>query len=96
MGQIKLCDARRQAHSLKEMATNGTDPSVQRRENLNDMTLRQFYENIYKPEYSTIYKKQHSVVNDDSVFKHRLNQFHNRKLLSIKADEIERPACGNL
>ena len=50
VGQIKLCDARRQAHSLKEMATNGTDPSVQRRENLNDMTLRQFYENIYKPE----------------------------------------------
>ena len=90
VGQIKLCDARRQAHSLKEMATNGTDPSVQRRENLNDMTLRQFYENIYKPEYSTIYKKQHSVVNDDSVFKHRLNQFHNRKLLSIKSDEIER------
>ncbi len=90
VGQIKLCDARRQAHSLKEMATNGTDPSIQRRENLHDMTLRQFYENIYKPEYSTVYKKQHSVVNDDSVFKHRLNQFHNRKLLSIKADEIER------
>lgn len=88
--QTKLHDARRQAHTLKEMADNGQDPTLQRRENLNDITFRQFYENIYKPEYSLIYKKPHSVENDDSVFKHRLSQFHNRKLLSIKPDEIER------
>lgn len=90
VGQTKLHDARRQAHTLKEMADNGQDPTLQRRENLNDITFRQFYENIYKPEYSLIYKKPHSVENDDSVFKHRLSQFHNRKLLSIKPDEIER------
>lgn len=90
VGQIKLFDARLQAHTFKEMATKGEDPSAKRRDNLHDITLKQFYETIYKPEYSTIYKKPHSVINDDSVFKHRLSQFHNRKLLSIKADEIER------
>ncbi len=90
VGQTKLYDARRQAHTLKEMADNGEDPGLQRRENLNDITLRQFYENIYKPEYSAVYKKQRSIDNDDSIFKHRLGQFHNRKLLSIKPDEIER------
>lgn len=90
VGQTKLYDARRQAHTLKEMADNGYDPSLQRRENLNDITFRQFYENVYKPEYSLGYKKQRSIDNDDSIFKHRLGQFHNRKLLSIKPDEIER------
>lgn len=89
VGQTKLHDARRQAHTLKEIADNGQDPSLQRRECLNDITFRQFYENIYKPEYSFVYKKQRSVDNDDSIFKHRLCQFHNRKLLSIKSDEIE-------
>lgn len=90
VGQIKLYKAREVAHSLKEQATLGTDPTKERKENLQDITLKQFYENVYKPEYSVVYKKPRSIDNDDSIFNHRLKDFQNRKLLSIKSDEIEK------
>ena len=90
VGQIKLIKAREVAHTLKERATLGQDPSAKRKEDLKDITLRQFYETVYKPEYSDIYKRESSVGNDDSIFEHRLADFHNRKMLSIKPEEIEK------
>lgn len=90
-GDIKLVKAREKAHTLREEATHhGIDPSAQRKEDLNDVTLKQFYETVYKPEYSDIYKRESSVGNDDSIFEHRLADFHNRKMLSIKQEEIEK------
>lgn len=90
VGQIKLIKAREVAHTLKEQATLGQDPSAKRKEDLKDITLRQFYETVYKPEHSDIYKRESSVGNDDSIFEHRLADFHNRKMLSIKPEEIEK------
>jgi len=90
-GDIKLIDARAKAHTLREDATHHSiDPSAKRKEDLNDVTLKQFYETVYKPEYSDIYKRESSVGNDDSIFEHRLADFHNRKMLSIKQEEIEK------
>lgn len=91
VGDIKLIDARAKAHTLREEATQkDLDPSAKRKADLTDITLKQFYETIYKPEYSEIYKRDSSVANDDSIFEHRLADFHNRKMLSIKAEEIEK------
>lgn len=90
VGQIKLFKAREIAHSLKEKATLGEDPSAKRREDLKDITIKQFYENVYKPEHSEIHKRPGSINNDNSIFTHRLAGLHNRKLLSIKPEEIER------
>ena len=90
-GDIKLIDAKAKAHTLREDATQrGIDPSAKRKEDLKDITLRQFYETVYKPEHSNIYKRESSVGNDDSIFEHRLADFHNRKMLSIKPEEIEK------
>ena len=90
VGQIKLFDARTKAHSLKELAVKGLDPSQERKESQSDITLRQFYENVYKPEYSLVYKKPHSIENDDAIMKYHLGEFHNRRLLTITQNEIER------
>ena len=91
VGDIKLIDARADAHTLRENATkHGIDPSAKRKEDLKDITLKQFYENIYKPEYSVIYKRQSSIDNDDSIFEHRLGNLQNRRLLSIKPEEVEK------
>lgn len=90
VGQIKLNKAREIAHTFKEHATLGEDPSAKRKADLTDITLKQFYDRIYKPEYSDIYKRESSVGNDDSIFEHRLVDFHNRKMLSIKQEEIEK------
>lgn len=90
VGDIKLIDARAEAHTMREMATKGKDPSQKRRENLHDISLKDFYEKVYKPEWSLIHKKPRSVANDDSIFTHRLSDFHNRKLLSIKSTELEK------
>lgn len=90
-GDIKLVTARALAHTLREDATHkGIDPSAKRKADLTDITLKLFYDTIYKPEYSEIYKRDSSVGNDDSIFEHRLADFHNRKMLSIKPEEIEK------
>lgn len=89
IGQIKLYDARAKAHSLKEMSIKGQDPSQERRESQNDITLRQFYENVYRPEYSLSHKKPHSIENDDTILKYHLGEFHNRRLLTITQNEIQ-------
>lgn len=86
--QIKLVVARARAHTMAENATKGIDPGEKRRENLHDITFKQFYETVYRPEYSIVYKKPRSVVNDDSIFTHHLKDFHNRMMLGIKPVEI--------
>lgn len=86
--QIKLAVARARAHTMAENATKGIDPGEKRRENLHDITFKQFYETVYRPEYSIVYKKPRSVVNDDSIFTHHLKDFHNRIMLGIKPVEI--------
>lgn len=90
VGDIKLVDARAKAHTYREQATKGEDPSRERKESLKDITLKQFYESVYKPEYSSVHKKVGSIKNDDSIFNHWLNVFHNRTLLSINSNEIEK------
>lgn len=89
--QFKVAAARAVAHTMSENATqNGTHPGEKRRENLHDITLKQFYETVYRPEYSLVYKKPRSVANDDSIFTHRLGEFHNRYLHSIQTSELEK------
>ena len=90
VGQIKLHKAREIAHSLKEQSTLGIDPSAKRKEGLMDITLKQLYDTVYRPDYSVVYKRAGSIENDDSMFNHRLKDFQHRKLLSIKPEEIER------
>ena len=51
VGQMKLIEARMKAHTLKERSLRGEDPSSERRDALKDMTLRQYYENIYVPQH---------------------------------------------
>lgn len=88
--QVKLVEARAAAHTMLENATHGTHSGEKRREALHDITLKQFYETVYRPEYSLVYKKPRSVANDDSIFTHRLADFHNRYLLGIKTSELEK------
>ncbi|MDR0726943.1 MAG: site-specific integrase [Rickettsiales bacterium] len=90
VGDIKLLDARAKAHTMREQATMGEDPSKKRKADLKDITFKEFYETVYKPEYSSIHNRPRTVVNNDSIFTHRLKDFHNRKLLSIKPDELEK------
>lgn len=89
--QFKVAAARAAAHTMSENATqNGTHPGEKRRETMRDITLKQFYETVYRPEYSLVYKKPRSVANDDSIFTHRLGEFHNRYLHSIQTSELEK------
>lgn len=89
-GDIKLVKAREIVHTMREQATHGEDPSQKRKEDLRDVTLRYFYENVYKPEYSLVYKRAGSIRNDDSIFNFRLKDLQNRKMLSIKPEEFEK------
>lgn len=90
VGDIKLIDARAIAHTHREQATKGEDPSAKRKEDLNDITLKQFYETIYRPEYSVVHNKDSSITNNDSIFNHRLRSLHGKRLMNISSEEIEK------
>lgn len=90
VGDIKLVAARKRAHTLREQASDGEDPTKKRQEELHDISLKDFYYNVYKPEYSLVFKKSRSVANDDCIFNHQLAEFQTRKLLSITTEDIEK------
>ena len=90
VGQLKLIDARKIAHSKKEQANMGENPSQERREVLNDIIFKDFYLNHYMPRHSEAYKKLNSIKKDDTLYRNRLKSFHNRKLLSITFDDIDK------
>ncbi|MDR0803786.1 MAG: site-specific integrase [Rickettsiales bacterium] len=90
VGDTKLVNARKKAHELKELSINGKDPSANRRDELRDMTLKTFYETQYKPRHGEIRKKESSQARDETIFNNYLSDFHSRKMITIKRDEIER------
>ncbi len=90
VGDIKLNAARIRAHELRAQAMGGVDPSAQRRDMLNDMRLKEFYDMVYKPEYSNVNKRPGSIVNDDNLMRTHLKDLGARKLSTITNEEIRR------
>lgn len=88
VGQIKLVSARAIAHTMREQLNNGIDPSIERKESLKDITLKDFYENHYKPLYSNILKRVNSIKSDDVAFYNNLKELHSRHLKSINKEDI--------
>jgi len=88
VGQIKLVNARASAHTMREQLNNGIDPSLDRKESLKDITLKDFYENNYKPLYSNIFKRENSIKSDDGAFYNNMKELHTRNLKSISREDI--------
>lgn len=86
VGQIKIAEAR--AHEYKECALHGEDPATERRDALNDMTLGHYYNNIYLPQHSMVYKKPKTVYDNNITFKKHLKRFHNRQMRTITQQEV--------
>lgn len=88
-GEMKLVEARAKARELRALADKGTNPGKERMEMLRDMTLKQFFENVYVPNYSVSHKKPKSQAKDRSLFMCNLTSLHNRKMLSITHGELD-------
>ena len=88
-GEIKLIEARAKARELRALADKGTNPGKERNEMLKDMTLKQFFDNVYVPKYSVINKKPKTQAKDKTVFMNNLVSLHNRKMLSITHQELD-------
>lgn len=89
VGSIKLVEARQKAADLYNRMSHDIDPSEERRDELKDITLKQFYDNQYKPRHSIPYKRPKSIQKDDSMFNNYLKSLHNRKMMSIKTSDLE-------
>lgn len=88
-GEMKLMEARIKARELRALADKGTNPGKERREMLDDITLKKFYETVYVPNYSLSHKKPKSQAKDKSLFMCNLTPLHNRKMLSITHAELD-------
>lgn len=88
-GEIKLIDARAKARELRTLADKGTNSGKERNEMLKDMTLKQFFEKVYVPNYSVINKKPKTQAKDKTVFMNNLTSLHNRKMLSVTHQELD-------
>ena len=89
VGVTKLVEARVKTRELKATADKGVDPSEERRDAMKDITLKQFFYEVYFPQYSQVYKRPKSQVKDESMFRNYLAPLHNRKMISITRKELE-------
>ncbi len=90
LGHISLADARRAAITMREHANKGEDPSAPRREFRESMTLRDFYNEHYKPRHALVFKRLNSIKSDDVAFRHGLKTLHSHKMIAITRDDIAR------
>ena len=89
VGVTKLVEARVKVRELKATADKGVDPSEERRDALKDITLKQFFDDVYFPQYSQVYKRPKSQAKDESMFRNYLAPLHNRKMISITRKDLE-------
>lgn len=88
VGQIKLVQAREIAHSKREQINKGIDPTLERKESLSDITLKDFYEKHYKPQHSDLFKSPKSIKSDDVTFYNYIKELQLRHLRSINHDDV--------
>ena len=87
-GQMKLVDARAIAHDMRGTMVHGNDPTLERKEDLKDISLKEFYENHYKPQHSNLFKRTKSITSDDGAFYNYLKDLHSRRLKSINHEDL--------
>lgn len=87
---MKLAEAKAKAHTLRERAEQGIDPSQERNEALRDMTLKQFFYDQYYPRHVKVHTRPKTQAKDDTMFRNNLAPFHNRKMMSITKADVER------
>lgn len=87
---IKLAEAKLKAHTLREQAEQGIDPSQERNEALRDMTLKQFFYDVYFSRHVKVHTRPKTQAKDETMFRNNLTIFHNRKMMSITKADVER------
>lgn len=87
---MKLAEAKIRAHTLREKAEQGEDPSQERNEALRDMTLKQFFDTQYYPRHVLGYTKPKTQAKDETMFRNNLVSLHSRKMMSITRQDVER------
>jgi integrase len=87
---MKLAEAKIKAHTLRERAEQGIDPSQERNEALRDMTLKQFFYDQYYPRHVKVHTRPKTQAKDDTMFRNNLAAFHGRKMMSITKEDVER------
>ena len=87
---MKLAEAKIRAHTLREKAEQGEDPSQERNEALRDMTLKQFFDTQYYPRHVLVYTKPKTQAKDETMFRNNLVSLHSRKMMSITRQDVER------
>ena len=87
---MKLAEAKIKAHTLRERAEQGIDPNQERNEALRDMTLKQFFYDVYYPRHVVVHTRPKTQAKDETMFRNNLAPFHNRKMMSVTKADVER------
>lgn len=87
---MKLAEAKIKAHTLRERAEQGIDPNQERNEALRDMTLKQFFYDVYYPRHVVVHTRPKTQAKDETMFRNNLAPLHNRKMMSVTKADVER------
>lgn len=90
VGVTKLVDARMKARELRTVADHGNDPNQERNEALRDMTLKQFFYDVYNPRHVKVHTRPKTQAKDETMFRNNLAPLHNRKMMSVTRVDVER------
>ncbi|MDR3126012.1 MAG: site-specific integrase [Rickettsiales bacterium] len=90
VGNTSLKTARELLIDNIKVVANGKNPNDEKKKFRKDMTIKEFFEKVYMPQHSMLFKKPSSQKDDKNNFRLYLMPIHNRKMLDITHADIDR------
>ena len=81
--------ARSDAADIMGDMRKGKNPNIEKKRISDDMTLKRFWDEKYKPNHLDIHKAIATQKTDNHTFKTHLEPLHKRKMLSITQEQID-------
>lgn len=72
-----------------EVVSKGKNPNDEKRKIRQDMTIKEFFRDVYVPNHSEVATKPASQRTNDVLFRVQLAPFHNKKMLNITHAELD-------
>lgn len=87
-GNLKLQKAREQVIATVPCILKGQNPNDEKQRIRKDITLKDFYNEYYKPRHSELTTKPLTQKTNDNLFRIQLAPFHNKRMMNITGADV--------
>ncbi len=73
-----------------KIVNDGKNPNNEKRKMRQDVTIKEFFDNYFVPSHSNPTHKETTKLQEQSIMRLYLREFHNRRMLDITRGDVER------